>query len=156
MAIFADTCLASAADLASGLPVASTQAGLVERDPADGPAGPALAWNAPSRRLWSAPPTAGAGETDVGFSPAGGSRPLAVCWAVSRPGASAATLLLDLKRRFPPRSGATDTWQQAAYGGSEQWSASVAGTEGIVGVIWGIRSQPEQGVGVLYLATVGP
>ncbi len=149
MQLFLASCVAEAGDL-DRLPLSFEKAGLVEIDPAAGPFGPAIASLAPGRRLWSAPGKSGGGETFAGYAPIG-TVPFAVCWAVSRPGLSAADALVELKRRFPPGRGATYRGTESFYGGSETWAAEAGGTQVIVGVSWPARLFPEQGTGFIYL-----
>ena len=147
--LFLDTCAAEASDL-DRLPLAFAKAGLVEVDRAAGPRGPMIATQSPDRRLWSAPAGSGKAEVFAGYSPLGNT-PLAVCWTVSRPGLSAADIMVDLKRRLPPEHGETSLGTEAFYGGSEIWAAEVHGTEVIIGVNWPIQSAPSEGTGMIYL-----
>ena len=148
--LFLETCVAAAGDL-DRLPLAFAKAGLVEVDRAAGPPGPAIATLAPDRRLWSAPGGPGMSEIFAGYSPLGNT-PFAVCWIVSRPGMSAADMLVALKRRFPPDRGATSRETLFFYGGSETWAAEAGGSQVIVGVNWPFRQSPDQGTGLIYLA----
>ena len=150
MPLFLDTCVAEAGDL-DRLPLAFAKAGPVEVDRAAGPLGPAIAALVPDRRMWSAPGGSGMGEVFAGYSPLGDTL-FAVCWTVSRPGLSAADMLVELKRRFPPDHGATSRGTEAFYGGSETWAAEVRGSQVIVGVNWPVRQSPDQGTGLIYLA----
>lgn len=150
MQLFLASCVAEAGDL-DRLPLSFEKAGLVEIDPAAGPSGPTIASLAPGRRLWSAPGRSGGRESFAGYVPIGAT-PFAVCWAVSRPGLSAADMLVELKRRFPPQHGATSCGSESFYGGSETWAAEAGGAQVIVGVSWPMRQFPEQGTGFVYLA----
>ncbi len=89
-------------------------------------------------------------EIFAGYSQLGNT-PLAVCWIVSRPGMSAADMLVELKRGFPPDCGATSRATTAFYGGSETWAAEADGSQVIVGVEWLVRPSPEQGTGLSHL-----
>ena len=150
MPVFLASCMADAGDL-QRLPGSLARAGMVEIDPANGPSGPMAAAGAPGRRLWSARRGPGKGDAFAGYAPASAGRPLEICWTVSRPGRSAANMLTELKRLFPPPQGVTETGTTAFYGGYERWSVVLHGKVIVLGVDWAIQANPEQGTGLLYL-----
>ena len=148
---FVDGCMAHIAHPA-GLPAALKAAGLAEVDPANGPQGPAIATDAPGRRLWSGPTRPGRVDAFTGYAPASSGRPFAICWHVSRPGESGAVSIAELRRRYPPREGSVDAGTEFFYGGFARWLATIGGEEMMIGVSWPMRDRPEEGTAFLYAA----
>ncbi|MCR0981194.1 hypothetical protein [Roseomonas populi] len=150
VAEFMGGCMAGIADPAR-LPAVLQGAGLIEIDPGNGPQGPAIAADAPGRRLWSDPRLAGRGDAFTGYAPPSAGRPFAVCWHVSRPGESAAAAMAELRRRYPPREGSVERGTEFFYGGSERWRAAGPGGDVLVGLSWPFQDRPGEGTAFLYV-----
>lgn len=149
---FVATCLTGGAF--EHLPDRLAALGWVERDPADGPQGPALAATATRRRLWALPGwNGGAGDAYTGLVLPTADRPMEMCWHVSRPGESGAEALADLRRRFPP-TGAVERGTEGSYGGIERWPAELAGQTVFLSVSWPMLQQPYLGASSLAVVRI--
>jgi hypothetical protein len=150
---FAATCLADGVTF-ERLPARLAAQGWVERDPADGAQGPALAVTAPRRRLWSLPGwNGGTGDAYIGLVAPTADQPMEMCWHVSRPGESGAEALANLRRRFPP-VGAIERSTEFSYGGIERWPVKFAGQTVFLSVSWPMLQQPELGTSILAVVRI--
>ncbi len=125
--------------------------GLAEIDPDAGPRGPAVATDAPSRRLWTDPRLTGRGDAFTGYAKPTSGRPFSVCWHISRPGESAEEALAMLKRRYPPREGSIETGAELFYGGFERWRVVGDREDLVLGVSWPMQNRPGAGTALLYV-----
>lgn len=155
VADFVAGCIA-AASAPETLPSLLAEAGMTEIDPEAGPPGPSVAIEATGRRLWSAPPREGQLDAFTGYAPPGPGRPIGLCWHLSRPGETPAQALAELRRRYPPESGVTQTGTEAFYGGFERWPVRIAGEAFILGISWPMREQLESGAAYLYVVRPSP
>ena len=149
-------CMAEGVDL-RGLPARLERLGYAEVDPDHGPRGPALAADAPGRRLWMVRhPASGQTDAFTGYAAPGPGRPFEVCWHVSRPGESAAEALTTLQARYPAVQGSTETGAEFFYGGFQRWQSASGPVAVTLGVIWPMRDQPAEGSSLFYVVRAAP
>lgn len=146
VAAFLDGCMTG-----SDVPVRLRSLGWTEINPDAGPAGPAIAAGARSRRLWTDPRLTGRGDAFTGYAGLTPGRLFAVCWHISRPGESAAEALAKLKQQYPPQEGSIETGTESFYGGFERWRIAGDRDGRVLGVTWPMQGQPEKGTGFLYV-----
>ena len=77
--------------------------------------------------------------------------PSEICFHISRPGESATIALRELKHRYPPIH-KTRTGTALFYGGSERWEARIDGVSVVMGVLWPLKTLPDEGTCYLYVA----